>query len=701
MPGPSATAGVCARSGSPSTDMPALLALRLVTYLLVGTGVAALYGAGLIGPLGAALVGLAILVSWGHEQARERGAVRPALGWCLVATAAVAIGVDLLYLAYSLLDGMVHLLLFLILLRLFVRRGLRDLRDAALLSFFTLVAAASISFSIGFLFFFTAFLVLGTWMLMLDHVVSELEQAGPGAAGTTGRRVRVRGPLTRVGLVAAAITFSIAGALFFVIPRVGQAALPLRAHLGKMVTGFSDRVDLGSFGEIETDQTVVMRVYLPEERGDPAALPVLRWRGIAFDQFDGRAWSVGPGPRRILRRQATGDFTVAARRGTGPVVRQEIFLDPIGSEAIFAAPRALRLETGASLLSVDETGSLSMPSAPSRLHYTVDSELEVPPPAPAGRAGLSAAERERYLQLPPLPPSIPRLAREMTAGSPNAHAAAQRLTSHLYANYRYTLALKRQTALEPLEEFLFVRRSGNCEYFAASLAVMLRSVGIPSRVVAGFQQGEWNPYGRYFMVRLSDAHSWVEAYIDGLGWVSLDASPRAEAAAAAAPGRLSLYLDAARMRWYRYVINWSLRDQMTLAAAVHRQATDFHRAPGWPSGWRVSPTLGAAAGLGAALLLGWWLHRRRGPFRGATAAGAGMPAFYERALRLLARRGLRPAPAETARQFAARVGMGVPEGGAAFALLTRQYERARFGSAALSEAEMHEMARCLDVLRAR
>ena len=131
--------------------MPALLALRLATYLMVCTGVAALYLANLIGAAGAALVVLAILVSWGHERARERGAVRPALGWSLVGAAAAAIAVDLFYLAYSLLDGMVHLLLFLILLRLFARRGIRDLRDAGLLSFFMLVAAASISFSLSFL----------------------------------------------------------------------------------------------------------------------------------------------------------------------------------------------------------------------------------------------------------------------------------------------------------------------------------------------------------------------------------------------------------------------------------------------------------------------------------------------------------------------------------------------------------------------
>jgi hypothetical protein len=354
--------------------MSALLALRLVTYLLVGTGVAALHGAGLIGPLGAALVVLAILVSWGHEQARERGAVRPALGWCLVATAAVAVTVDLFYLAYSLLDGMVHLLLFLILLRLFVRRGLKDLRDAGLLSFFMLVAAASITFSVGFLFVFVIFFALGTWMLILNHVVSELEQAGGrGAAGTPSRRVFFRGPLTRVSLVAAAITFALAGSLFFIIPRVGQAALPLRAHVGRMVTGFADRVDLGSFGEIENDHTVVMRVHLPDERVDPAALPELRWRGVAFDQFDGLAWSSAMTPRRFVRRAATGDFGIGLARGTGPIVRQEIYLEPMGTDALFAAPRALRLELRSPTLVVDDMDGLSVSSATARLHYVVES----------------------------------------------------------------------------------------------------------------------------------------------------------------------------------------------------------------------------------------------------------------------------------------------------------------------------------------
>ncbi|HJV56325.1 MAG TPA: DUF3488 and transglutaminase-like domain-containing protein [Methylomirabilota bacterium] len=683
--------------------MSALLALRLVTYLLVATGVAALYGAGLIGPVGAGLVVLAILVGWGHEQARAHGAVRPALGYGLVGAAAVAITVDLLYLAYSLLDGMVHLLLFLILLRLFVRRGLRDLRDAGLLSFFLLVAAASISFSLSFLAVFVVFLVLGTWMLILNHVVTELEQAGrEGAVGSSTRRVFFRGPLTRVSLVAAAITFSLAGGLFFIIPRVGQAALPLRAQLGRMVTGFSDRVDLGSFGDIESDHTVVMRVYLTDERVEPAALPELRWRGVAFDQFDGRTWSSAVAPRRFVRRGAAGDFGIGLPRGAGPLLRQEIFLEPMGTDAVFGAPRVLRLEMHSPTLVVDDMGGLTTSSATARLHYLVESELEEPgrPLAPGTRAapGLTAADRARYLQLPALSPDVARLAREATAGARDPDIAARRVGEFLSTRYRYTLALRRETTRPPLEEFLFVRRSGNCEYFAAAMAVMLRSEGIPSRVVAGFQHGEWNPYGRYFMVRLSDAHSWVEAYIDGRGWVAFDPSPRGEIATPA-PGPVSLYLDAARMRWYRYVINWSLGDQVHLAATVHRQATDVRLGLSWPRHWRVAPALMGAGGLAVVLVLGWLLHRRGGAGRAAGPAPS-MPVFYERALRLLARRGLSPAAAETARQFAARVSTATPERAEPFARLTRHYEHTRFGATALTETEWQDVTHALAALAA-
>jgi transglutaminase-like putative cysteine protease len=538
-------------------------------------------------------------------------------------------------------------------------------------------------------------------MLMLNHVVTELDQAGQrGPTGTTTRRVFFRGPLTRVSLVAAAITFSLAGGLFFIIPRVGQAALPLRAQVGRMVTGFSDRVDLGSFGDIENDHTVVMRVYLTDERVDPARLPTLRWRGVAFDHFDGITWSGMSAPRRFLRRGVGGDFGVALPETGAPVLRQEIYLEPIGTDAVFGAARVLRMELRAPSLVMDDMGSLSTSHAPARLHYLVESEVESPDRRARSMMPMSAAERGRYLQLPALSPEVAGLAHEVRAGAPDPQTIAQRISDHLSTNYRYTLALKRQTSRPPLEEFLFVRRSGNCEYFAAAMAVMLRSEGIPSRVVAGFQQGEWNPYGRYFMVRLSDAHSWVEAYIDGRGWVTFDPSPRGETTVETLPGSVSLYFDAARMRWYRYVVNWSLRDQVQIAQAVHRGATDFRLSFSLPRGWWSRSTLLAGAALVVIGLLAW-LARHPGPTWRRSGAGGEMPAFYARALRLLARRGLFPGASETARQFASRVRATTPDGAEAFAQLTGHYERARFGSAALTEADRQDVTRALAALRAR
>jgi hypothetical protein len=148
------------------------------------------------------------------------------------------------------------------------------------------------------------------------------------------------------------------------------------------------------------------------------------------------------------------------------------------------------------------------------------------------------------------------------------------------------------------------------------------------------------------------------------------------------------------------VINWSLGDQVHLAASVHRQATDVRVGFSWPRHWRVSPALLAAGAALGGLALVWLLGRRGLAGRGAGRPAASVPAFYLRALRLLARRGLAPAAAETARQFATRVGATAPERAEPFARLTRHYERARFGAAALSETEWQDVTLALETLAA-
>jgi hypothetical protein len=676
--------------------MSALLLLRLVAYLAVADGIGALLVGGLIGVLPALAVGAAILASWWHRGARERGAGHPALGWALVGVVGAALALNLRAVGLSVQDGLIHTLVLIIATRLIFSRGPRDLRDAGSLSFLLLAAAASATFSAGLLVVFAGYVLLAAWMLMLHHVVAESERADRPRGFEAG------GAVARMGLGAAAATFAIAGLLFFLIPRIGQATWPFRSEGSRLVSGFSERLDLGAFGEIESDRSIVMRVYVGDEIREPDALPNLRWRGIALDSFDGRVWTASPAERRVVRRLPGEPFLLAVPRGRGFLVRQEIYLDQIGTDVVFAAPRALRLDLPAGAVIVDDMGTISVPAPGARLHYVVLSQLEAPPSpgrlAPAASRPLDGTAQRRYLELPTLSPRIARLARDVTQGSRDPYEAAGRLTRFLAANYRYSTS-KRETRLDPLQEFLFGARAGNCEYFSAALAVMLRAIDVPARVVGGFQRGEWNPYGRYFMVRLSDAHAWVEAYVDGLGWVSLDPSPRAGADAGSGAGALSLYLDAARMRWYRYVVNWSLDDQRSMVSTVQRRAHDVRLALAWPAfgngaSWLAPAAIGATVG-GAVVL------RRLGRTARARASATRLPRFYARALRQLERRGLTPAPAETARQFAERAGVAAPGSAEAFARITRAYERVRFGTAELGPADVADVEQCLARLARR
>jgi transglutaminase-like putative cysteine protease len=559
-----------------------------------------------------------------------------------------------------------------------------ETRTIAFLAFFMLVASSGSAFGVGFLFAFVGFVALMSWIALLQHVASEAA-AGP-AAGAEAFPTR---SLVGLATTAAVAVFLVAGGLFFILPRVGLATLPLRARLGQMVTGFSERVELGAYGSILTDSSVIMRVHLPDEV-QPERLPNLRWRGVVLDTFDGTAWSVRhPRQTRLVRPNA-GGFDVGLLRGSGRFLRQEVFLEPIGSEAVFAAPRVLRVTMPTSVVAMDDMGAVSVSSLGARLRYTVESELEGPAvgggsakPAPP----LTAMQLERYLQLPALPPASPGLARQVAAGSEDPTEIAGRVEAFLLGQFRYTLDLERVSQLDPLQEFLFVRRAGHCEYFAASMAVMLRSLGVPARVVNGFQRGEWNPYGQYYIVRYSDAHSWVEAYLPGAGWVTFDPTPRATVDTTAPRRPMVLYLDSLRLQWHRYVVNWSLRDQIRAVQSVQVGLAGLRGLRA-----RLDPEararLGRAGVVALALAVGagaWAAWGRRPAGR---AGGNRAPGFYRRALRAAARRGLRPESAETAREFSGRVaGLG-PAAGEAFARVTALYERARFGGTPPSRAEV-------------
>jgi protein-glutamine gamma-glutamyltransferase len=672
------------------------LALRIAVYLLVANGLFALYLGEFLEPRGILLVGV-LLVSSAIIQARATATWRLLGVRFVVPLAALASVVDIAYLTEGVLDALVRLLLFLVLYKLATLQTVRDTRMVSFMAFFMLVASSGSAFGVGFFFAFVLFVGLMSWIALLQHVTGE------AAAVAESQPVPTR-HLVVLAVVAALAVLVVAGGLFFILPRVGLATLPLRARLGQMVTGFSERVELGSYGSILSDSTVVMRVHLPDEV-QPERLPNLRWRGVVLDTFDGRIWSVRY-PRQIrLIRPNAGGFDVALLKGGGQFLRQEIFLEPIGSEVVFVAPRLLRLAMPTSSLAMDDMGVVSVASRGARLHYTAESEVEGPS-ARSVRPMYSAPpldfeQLERYLQLPTLPPSIPTLARQVGGENQSPLEMAHNIESFLRTKFRYTLDIEKMSELDPLQEFLFVRRAGHCEYFATAMAVMLRSLGIPSRVVNGFQRGEWNPYGQYYIVRYYDAHSWVEAYFPEVGWLTFDPTPRATVDVFAGRTPTLLYLDALRLQWHRYVINWTLRDQIRAVQMVQLRLAGLR---GWSTHLdpEMRARLGRAGAIAIAVAMGavgaWaWRYRRRGPSGARNRA----PGFYRRALRAAARRGLRPSTGETAREFSVRVSDLGPAAAGAFTRVTTLYERARFGGTPPSATELAEAETAVAILSHR
>ena len=178
-----------------------------------------------------------------------------------------------------------------------------------------------------------------TWGVILFHLKREADLALPERS----RELLARSDLIRPGFLFCSMGVAVASlgltlAIFLAIPRIGRTYLPLKAQFGTLVTGFTDRVDLGVYGTIQNDPTVVMRISLLGGTGSPDRLPNLLWRGMAFDRFDGQGWSVGDPARIPIRRAREGYFPVRPLHLGRSLLTAEIFLEPIGTEVIFGLP---------------------------------------------------------------------------------------------------------------------------------------------------------------------------------------------------------------------------------------------------------------------------------------------------------------------------------------------------------------------------
>lgn len=590
---------------STGASLPADRFYRTALFFLVLSSVLALVATGKLDAVSNIVAPLLILfkgIRWwrGHPaELRQTTATRFVLAYMLFIPA------DMLFFSRSLAEGngnptiyaallaSVHFLLFVMVLRLYSAATDRDAIFLAMLAFAALLAAAVFTVDTYFLAFFLVFLLFA----VATFVGLEIRR---GATGAVFPPLQVRSAAeTRFhrALALAVLSVAVGGVvfgslLFFFFPRFSAGYLARGGFQPSLMSGFTDNVELGQIGEIKQNTAVVMRV----RTGSPVNYPMLRWRGIALSNFDGKRWSNNEPNRKFQSPAQDGWINLASRKDfeapRAAEIQFTILLQPIASEALFAPAQVVRLRGNFfseattyyssvrnSVLLMDSTGSIFNTSHNfSQIRYEGLSILPQSRPARARSAGSAYPPeiRDTYLQLPlPLDPRIPEFARKITASAGNPFDKAVAMESYLRGNFAYTLNLTGKPGADPLAHFLFETRAGHCEYFASAMAIMLRTLGIPSREVNGFLPGEFNDVAGDYIVRASDAHSWVEAYFPGSGWVTFDPTPPASGDGAGLLSRMALYFDWFQLNWNEWVINYDFAHQVQLARNVRQNSTDW------------------------------------------------------------------------------------------------------------------------------
>jgi transglutaminase-like putative cysteine protease len=413
-------------------------------------------------------------------------------------------------------------------------------------------------------------------------------------------------------------------------------------------------------------------------------------------------------------------------------IHYRVLLEPLGSNVFFVAQHPLWLQGGYRMITSDAGGALY---SIDREHpvgmYEAGSDIKRPsrydllyPGKSAERAGttnVSPAENA-LLQLPKMDPRIQQLAQQITANSASDYDRAAEIELYLRTHYSHTLDLGRVVPKDPVSYFLFERKQGHCEYFASAMAVMLRALGIPARVVNGFRGGVFNDITSQYVVRMRNAHSWVESYFPGYGWISFDPTPAADPSQRGQPSRIMLYIDAASSFWREWVINYDFQHQKLLGQkATNSSRQVFERTRDrWQQHYDallalvrqlrramvLAPRTWASAGIGLVVLLLLGLNARilrstintlrlaAHPER-APQKAAGI--WYQRMTRTIARRGWRKLSTQTPTEFAKSIDDRKLQ--EAVTEFTERYEKARFANSSEDAKHLPELYEAISTRR--
>lgn len=604
---------------------------RIMTDALAALGVIALVLSGqfnrwVSGVLLAGLV-LALILSikenWQRHPALRHADTIALLGVLGIQSARILFDANVL-------DVLVEFAAGLQIIRLATRKGAAHDQQVIVLALLHLIAGTVLGGGLGYGLCFLGVLVVAPSALVLSHLRREVEgNYRQGARDRTGLPVDVPRILRSrrvVGKTFLAVTCLLSipillftAVLFVIFPRVGLSLLFFsRGHAGRMI-GFSNRVDLGEVGVLRSDPTLAMRIELTNLPDPPPPRLSLHLRGTALDAYDGRTWTQSESAPKRPAEMELGliPFDNSPDPTRDPLMK--IDLEPIDPPVVFLPQNASGLrvrprgQIGTDFMTLVYKGSEGeyryQPLDDRGLKY----EVFLSHTGALSFRDLPANERPRYLALPPdMPDRIRDLAKEWTAGQTNARAKALEIERRLRTGYVYDLNSPSGKDKQPLDHFLFESRRGHCEFYSSAMAILLRSVDVPTRNVTGFIGGTWNRFGRFYAVRQGDAHSWVEAYVDGEGWATFDPTPPADAAPkselSGVWAQLRDFLEATSQRWDRHVVGYDLSQQASLWRELSRRRRATTSVFGEGTSWkRVGLTALGVAAAGSAV----WLYFRR------------------------------------------------------------------------------------------
>lgn len=608
---------------------------------------------------------------------------------------------DFFIISRDILLAFTHLLIFLTIARLLSLRIDNDFNQLYLLTFFDLLAASALTINLSFAFTFTLYLVSATWALLLFHLKKEVEeQVLTEKERALEETVTVPFFLSIGGIAVLSLVITLV--IFFVLPRVGIGLFSKKPGKVLKTSGFADKVDFGQIGPVTLDPATVMRVELPDvEKG----MGSIYLRGAALDSFNGTTWEKERGKLRFIRGDGS-DFNLS--EGAGPLVRQEIILDPLDSKVIFGMSRMVRLSGRFQSLSVDRDDTVSLPFNPSsRFQYTAYSDVARPTAAEldADNRPYPSETLGHYTKTPPLPERVKELASSVTADAKGTYRKVKAVDTYLKKNYSYTLDPKRDESLPPVEDFLFKNREGYCDHFSTAMTLLLRELRIPTRLVTGYVTSEWNDLGRFYTARQRNAHSWVEVYFPSYGWIPFDPTP------SAAPvvenltvASITRYIAYIRLKWDRYIINFSLQDQVK-AAKETRRRTEIGRdalmklvaSLKTKAGvvWKTATIFAAAVIIFYFAIVKMWHAMGRGPI----SYKRGTVPFYQEMLRILAKRGLIKPDAMTPREYAGWIMAEKGESYSGVKEVTRAFEQVRYGGMPLDPDKAESVNKAIEGLR--